>query len=127
MEDGVLDASETSVLEGLEKNIATISENYLGQFNDLWAQAEEESRNAVSGGITNMSQDSADEMNGRLTQIQSHTFSISENVSQMRAFAQQQLSQLAAINANTLAALGKQDRIAAILDDITIRGVKLKS
>ena len=127
MEDGVLNASETSVLEGLEKNIATISENYLGQFNDLWAQAEEESRNAVTGGITNMSQDTAEEMNGRLTQIQSHTFSISENVAQMRAFAQQQLSQLAAINANTLAALGKQDRIAAILDDITIRGVKLKS
>ena len=126
MEDGVLSASEKSVLSGLENSIASISENYLGQFDDLWAKAEAEERSAVSGGIASISQDTAEEMNGRLTQIQSHTFSISANVAEMKSFAERQLVQLQAINSNTLQALTNHNNMLAILGEFQTKGVKMR-
>lgn len=129
MSDGVLDESEKKVLEGLENNIASVSEKYLGQFDDLWDKAEEEAdaRQGASGGIQNMSQDTAEEMNGRLTQIQSHTFSISENVKQMREFSSQSLIYLSAISTNTLTAAKNSSAILGILSNVERVGVKLKS
>ncbi|MBQ3690923.1 MAG: hypothetical protein II937_13830 [Bacteroidales bacterium] len=125
MTDGVISDTEKKVLTGLEGSIARISEDYLGQFDDLWETAEAE-RQASSGGITNMSQDSADEMNGRLTQMQSHTFSINENVKQMREFASQQLIVLRNINTDTSALVKTVSDMKATVDDIQIKGVKLK-
>lgn len=127
MQDGVLDAAEEQVLAGLEHNIATISENYLNQYQDLFANAEEESRKAASGGITNMSQDSADEMNGRLTQIQSHTSSINENVKQLTDFSSRQLMVLQAIHVDTSALVSTVASLKSSVDDIQIKGVKLKA
>ena len=127
MQDGVLDAAEEQVLAGLEHNIATISENYLGQYKDLFADAEAESRNAVKGGITNMSQDAADEMNGRLTQMQLYTYSINENVKQMTEFSSQQLVVLRLIQTDTSSLVRSVSAMKDTIDDLAIRGVKLKA
>jgi hypothetical protein len=91
----------------------------------LWEKAAEE-RNAVKGGITSMSQDSADEMNGRLTQMQSHTFSINENVKQITEFASRQLVIIQGIHSDTSTLVTTTKAIKGTLDDITIKGVKLK-
>ena len=125
MTDSVISDNEKIVLEQLEQSIARISEDYLGQFDDLWEKADEE-RQAVSGGITNMSQDTAEEMNGRLTQIQSHTFSINESVKQMTEFSSQQLIVLRNINTDTSALVKTVSEMKATVDDIQIKGVKLK-
>lgn len=126
MEDGFLSEFEKRNLEQIESTIASTSENYLKQFDDLWEKAEEE-RNGVSGGITNMSQDTAEEMNGRMTQIQSHTFAISETIKEMSEFSSRQLVVLQGIHTDTSSLVSTANSIRATLDDITIRGVKLKS
>lgn len=126
MEDGFLSEFEKRNLEQIESTIASTSENYLKQFDDLWEKAEEE-RNGASKGVNSMSQDSADEMNGRLTQIQSHTFSINENTKSINDFASRQLVVLQGIHTDTSSLVSVTNSIRATLNDITIKGVKLKA
>ena len=88
-----------------------------------------EERKAVSGGITNMTQDTAEEMNGRLTQIQSHTFGISENMKLLVSMQTTQLTILQGIHTDTGQLHGIRADIAelkASVSDIQIRGLKLK-
>lgn len=125
MLDGVIDATEETTLKGLEKSIETISENYLNQFPGLWDEAEKE-RQGVSGGINSMSQDTAEEMNGRLTQIQAHTYNINTNVQMLTDFAQNQLAVLQGINTNTATNADYVKKIHSMFEDVTIRGVKMR-
>lgn len=90
-------------------------------------KADAAQRNAVSGGIANVTQDTAEEMNGRLTQIQSHTFSINESVKQITEFSSQTLIVVRNINSDTSALVRSVESLKATVDDIQIRGVKLKS
>lgn len=76
----------------------------------LWQSAQE--RNAVSGGIANVTQDTAEEMKGRLTQIQSHTFSINESMKMMVNMQTTQLAILQGIHTDTA-------RLATIQGEIT--------
>jgi len=88
-----------------------------------------EERKAVSGGITNMTQDTAEEMNGRLTQIQSHTFGISENMKLLVNMQTTQLTILQGIHTDTGQLHGIRADIAelkASVSDIQTRGLKLK-
>lgn len=88
-----------------------------------------EERKAVSGGITNMTQDTAEEMNGRLTQIQSHTFGISENMKLLVSMQTTQLTILQGIHTDTGQLHGIRADIAelkATVSDIQTRGLKLK-
>lgn len=125
MKDGFLNDFEKKNLANIEQTIASTSEQYLNQFDDLWEKAEQE-REAVHGGITNMSQDTAEEMNGRLTQMQSHTFSINETTKELRDFSSRQLLVLQGIHDDTSVLVSTTNSIKATLEDITIRGVKLK-
>lgn len=125
MVDGVIDETERATLEGLESSIADISEDYLSQFDDLWDKAEAE-RQAVSGGVTNMTQDTAEVMNGRLTQIQSHTFALNEHCKQLVAFSSEQLAMLQSINGNTAEMVAQARDIVGYMADFSLRGVKMK-
>ena len=98
--------------------------NTLGM--NLFKGDSEQQRNSVSGGIANVTQDTAEEMNGRLTQIQSHTFSINESVKQMTEFSSQQLIVLRNINTDTSELVKTVSAMKATVDDIQIKGVKLK-
>lgn len=90
-------------------------------------KADEAQRNAVSGGIANVTQDTAEEMNGRLTQIQSHTFSINESCRQLTAFSAQQLTVLQLIHTDTGSLVRTVTAMKDTIDDITIRGVKMRA
>ena len=83
----------------------------------------------MSGGIANVTQDTAEEMNGRMTQIQSHTFSINENMKLMVNMQTTQLAILQGIHSDTGQLHAIRADIASIkatVADIQIRGLKLK-
>lgn len=58
-------------------------------------------RSATSKGIAQASQDSVDELNGRMTAIQSHTFSINNGVLSLVDTTSQMLARVTAIETNT--------------------------
>lgn len=59
------------------------------------------SRSATNKGIAQASQDSVDELNGRMTAIQSHTFSINNGVLSLVDTTSQMLARVTAIETNT--------------------------
>lgn len=91
-------------------------------------------REASQKGIATASQDSVDELNGRMTAVQGHTFSISENTKLLVANTQAILRSVMNIETETEgfgARLGRmEDNIKEMnntLDDIATKGIKLKS
>lgn len=68
-------------------------------FKELFAG--DATREAAQKGIQSISQDSADEMNGRMTVIQSHTYTINENTKLLVQINQDMLSAVLEIQDNT--------------------------
>ncbi|EJX05264.1 protein containing Tape measure domain protein [gut metagenome] len=94
---------------------------------------EDELRTGTKKGIATASQDSVDENNARLTQIQSHTYSIMQGVNELNATANAMLQRLTGIEDNTgemNERLQKTNRelttIKSTLEDIQNRGLKVK-
>lgn len=87
------------------------------------------SREASAKGFASMSQDSADELNGRFTAIQGHTFSIVEGMKTLQANSSQALKYLAGIETNT-ARLEKiettMNSVKSGIDDINNKGLLLR-
>ncbi len=75
---------------------------------DLFAPTEEASREASEKGIATASQESVDELNGRATAIQGHTFSIAESTKQL------------VVTSNLIL-----ESVLNTLDEIAIKGLKL--
>ena len=144
--------------ETLSKLIATDSEGALEYFDSLMGKLQEvapeiaESLNGIYGkyansaetdetdhdrtssakGIAQASQDSVDELNGRATVIQSHTFSISNDMKTLVNTSAMMLDRLAGIESNTahlemidnnIASLNKE--MGNLRSDLTMRGIKL--
>jgi uncharacterized protein involved in exopolysaccharide biosynthesis len=81
-----------------------------------------------SKGIAQASQDSVNELNGRMTAIQSHTSSIMGGVQQLTRDSAQVLKHLASIERNTSELQQVRldvNRLASAVDDMTTRGVKM--
>jgi hypothetical protein len=122
------------IMEEYEQKSLATKEAY-DQILETWRKKgyfkeEEAQRQAVSGGIANVTQDTAEEMNGRLTQIQSHTFSINEGMKQMVTMQTTQLAILQGIHTDTARLATIQGEITAVraaVADIQIKGIKLKS
>lgn len=90
-------------------------------------------REATSKGIATASQDSVDELNGRATAIQSHTYSImesgkaiAEDMRMLRSQAGSILSHVMGIHEDTGSMDGKLTRIQSAIEDIRDRGVNIK-
>jgi len=86
-------------------------------------------RTASNKGIAAMSQDSADELNGRFTAIQGHTFSINEGVKILSANSGMILQHLAGIEKNTARLEGIENLTRSVsngIDTINLKGVTLK-
>lgn len=90
-------------------------------------------REATSKGIATASQDSVDELNGRATAIQSHTYSImesgkaiAEDMRTLRSQAGSILSHVMGIHEDTGSIDGKLTRIQSAIEDIRDRGVNIK-
>lgn len=93
---------------------------------------QEDDRTSASKGIAQASQDSVDELNGRATAIQSHTFSISNDMKTLVNTSAMMLDRLAGIESNTahlemidsnIASLNKE--MGNLRSDLTMRGIKL--
>lgn len=93
---------------------------------------EKERRTPQKRGIAQASQDSVDELNGRATAIQGHTYTISENSKLLVTNTNAILTHVAGIHRNTdelqrLRAIeGGIDRMDKSLVEVTTRGVKMK-
>lgn len=89
-------------------------------------------RTATSKGLAAMSQDTGNELNGRFTAIQGHTFSISETIKIMAANSSATLKHLAGIESNTeycrrLEAIeGDMKATRVNLDTVVLKGITLK-
>lgn len=94
----------------------------------------DEERQASERGIATASQDSVDENNARLTTIQSHTYTIVQGVAELNATGNQILDKLSGIEYNTAKTAETLDdvkeevkRVKDAVEDITTKGIKLKS
>lgn len=106
-----------------------LSEGLKGYF----AASEEATREASQKGIATASQESVDELNGRTTAIQGHTFSIAENMKLLLNVASQILNAVLNIESETE---GMGERISKIesyakdtkdgIDELVTKGVKIK-
>lgn len=90
-------------------------------------------RAASSSGIASASQESVDELNGRMTAVQSHTFSISENTKVLVSNTQAILNAVMSIDTTTQALEERMQTVETYtksvrdtLNDISLKGVKLK-
>lgn len=90
-------------------------------------------REGTQKGIATASQESVDENNARLTTIQGHTYSIMNGLNELNQTANLMLERLTGIEGNTATANDKLDsvdqkinKMAGTLDDIQMRGIKLK-
>lgn len=93
----------------------------------------ESNRQASKKGIATASQDSIDELNGRLTAIQGHTFSISEQARQLSTTTGLILQSVVRIEGETngfgsrLERMEKHlGRVSSTLDDISLSGIRIK-
>ena len=143
--------------EELSKLLATDPEGALEYFDSLMAQlekiapelaesinviygeyggssAEEPERTSTSKGVAQATQDSVDELKGRATTIQGHTFSISQDMKTLVSTSAMMLDRLAGIESNTahlemidsnIASLSKE--MGNLRSDLTMRGIKLAS
>lgn len=89
----VLDAAETATKEILDMTKGT---DY-----DLYEKAAESNRTSSAKGTVQASQDSVDEVKGIATNIQSHTFSINEQMISLVSINGQMLQRLTGIENNT--------------------------
>ena len=83
-------------------------------------------RSAESKGIAQASQDSVDELNGRMTAIQGHTYSLMEGQRQLINDSAQVLRHLAGIESNTAELRQMRLDMAAMrsdISDIATRGI----
>lgn len=91
-------------------------------------KVEEDARESVAKGIASMSQDSADELNGRFTAIQYMTFEINNNVKLLTENSAQSLRHLAGIETNTGRLEAIENAMVSMnrtLGDIQLKGVKI--
>ena len=112
------------------KNMADI---FKKNGNDLTADSTT-SREASQKGIATASQDSVDELNGRMTAVQGHTFDIAENTRMLLATTNEILKGVVGIERNTgnvhtrLAVV--EQHLKSVKDtvgDIALKGIKIKS
>lgn len=94
---------------------------------------DEETRSASSKGFASMSQDSANELNGRFTALQGITSNIADGVRDLAVNSMRALNHLAGIEVNTASTTKKLDSIQTTMnsvksgiDDINTKGIFIK-
>lgn len=129
-----------NVLSGWEQDyIYNMAEELQKQLDQQfgWAQSlfeEDQDRAASQKGIANASQDSIDELNGRMSSIQNHTYTINESVKSLLATTQAILRSVMNIESETDGFSSRLERIegytkttASAIDDISTKGIRLKN
>lgn len=98
-----------------------------------FATTEELSREASQKGIANASQETVDELNGRTTAIQGHTYSIAENMKMLLNVASQILNAVLNIESETEGLGERMNKIEGYakdtkegIEELVTKGVKIK-
>ena len=131
MDDGVIDNEEQSALDNLKNSIVNGAKAGADLINDQFKDIyQEEARREASksNGIT-ASQDSVDETNGRLTVIQSHTYSMTESLKTLVLIANLMLEKLIGIENNTNRLEKIESHLLSVKNGIGViatTGVKVK-
>lgn len=122
-----------SDLNDVGEEFATIWENLPDSVKNMFTVTDEASREASQKGIATASQESVDELNGRATAIQGHTFSIAENTKLLLASVNLILRSVLNIEQHTdKISEGFSDvrqnikEVKDAVNDIQLKGVKLK-
>ena len=120
-------------LQEVAPEITEILNGIYGKYaNSAETDETDHDRTSSAKGIAQASQDSVDELNGRATVIQSHTFSISNDMKTLVNTSAMMLDRLAGIESNTahlemidnnIASLNKE--MGNLRSDLTMRGIKL--
>ena len=121
-------------LNAVGADFAEIWENLPDSVKSMFKITDDAAREASQKGIATASQESVDELNGRATAIQGHTFSIMENMKLLLAATQAILKCVMSIEDETE---GFKDRLSRMesnlkeandnLSDIVTKGIKLKN
>lgn len=124
-------AGAASYFDSLVQRAEALGENATAIMNMAGVtSATETTRSAVSTGITQASQDSVDELNGRATAIQSHTFSINERVGNLVSITSQMLTAVRGVETNTSRLEQIEDSLSMMesnISDIVTKGIKVKA
>jgi tape measure domain-containing protein len=132
--DAVIDSMEgfASDLNAVGQDFAEIWDNLPDSVKNMFEVTAD--REASSSGIATASQESVDELNGRATAIQSHTYSISENTKTLLATTQNILRSVMNIESETDGFKERMERMETSiksinnnLDDIAVKGIKIKN
>lgn len=121
-------------LNAVGQDFAEIWEALPDSVKNMFNVTEEATREASEKGIATASQESVDELNGRATAIQGHTYSISENTKLLVATANLILQSVLNIEGNTD---GLSTRMANVesdvrdmrntVNDLALKGIRIKS
>lgn len=133
MEDGILTSAEERTLDALEQQIYNKLQGFDSSLDKYIIDNKEEERTGVKRGIATASQESVDENNAIMTNIQAHTYSLMTGMTDLNRVSNLMLDRLVGIEDNTRNTNSKLDsidkRIAitnSALSDIQITGVKIK-
>jgi tape measure domain-containing protein len=132
MEDGILTVAEQNTLDALDAAIYNKLNGLDANLEKYVKDKNEDERQASQKGFASMSQDSADELNGRFTAIQAHTYVITENTKILVANSTRILQHLAGIESNTEACRrldGMDEDLKTIknsVNDIVLKGITVK-
>lgn len=132
--DAVISSMEgfASDLNSVGDDFAVIWDSLPDSIKGMFTVADN-AREAADKGIASASQESIDELNGRVTAIQSHTYSISENTKILVSTTQNILRSVMNIESETNGLGERMTRVethvrnmASTLDDMSTKGILLK-
>lgn len=129
--DGVFDAAEQEWAEKKAEELQKELDEQFGWADNLFA--DDASREASKAGIATASQESVDELNGRATAIQGHTYSISEQTKQLVATSAAILESVLNIEVHTERIAARMEKVEesvryvkTTVEDISIKGIKIQ-
>ncbi|MDR0659092.1 MAG: hypothetical protein LBG18_09230 [Mediterranea sp.] len=132
MEDGILTIAEQNTLDALENAIDNKLNGLDDSLDKYVKDKEADGREGSKKGIATASQESVDENNGRLTAIQGHTYSLTENMKILVTNTGTILILLSGIEENTkgisrLESIEKDiQSIKNTMNDIALKGIIIK-
>ena len=138
--DALYDDLAEAVESGNESEIAKVK----AQINDLYGKMEADARaiderigyeasstrDASAKGAAQATQSSVDELNGRFTAIQSHTFSINQNLASVVAINSQILGRVSSIDGHTSRLEAIESSLSYMrsdISDILTKGIRVKA
>lgn len=128
MDDGAIDQTEQNALDSLKNSIVNGAKAGADLINDQFKDIYDNDREASKLGVASASQDSIDELNGRATVIQSHTYSMNESLKMLVLIANLILEKLTGIEEHTSRLETIEGSLKSIKTGIDTlnRGVKMK-